>query len=174
MQLAAKFGRPVALKISHVDIKHKTEMGGVVLGLTDPTEISDAAARLLALASGGVILVEEMAAPGIEMLVSATRAGVVPSLVVGLGGIWTELLDDVVVIPIPAGAERVRVALSKLRGYPLLSGGRGNLPLAVDSLCDLAQRVGEALIRENLSLVEINPVIVSERVAVAVDAVVQR
>jgi acyl-CoA synthetase (NDP forming) len=174
VELAARLGGPVALKVSHADIKHKTEVGGVILGLTDPTEIGDAAAGLLALVDGGVILVEEMAAPGVEMLVSATRDGVVPSLVVGLGGMWTELLDDVVILPLPADAERVRAAVTKLRGYALLSGGRGKRPLAVDALCELAQFVGDALIREHLSLVEINPVIVSERGAVAVDAVVQR
>ena len=108
------------------------------------------------------------------MLVSATRDGVVPSLVVGLGGIWTELLDDVAVIPLPAGAERIKTAVEQLRGYTLLSGGRGKAPLAVTALCELAQSVGDALLREDLSLVEINPVIVSENAAVAVDAVVQR
>ena len=172
--LAADLGPRVVLKVSHADVKHKTEMGGVVLGLTEASDIHDAAARLLALVDGGVVLVEAMASPGVEMLVSATRDGVVPSLVVGLGGIWTELLDDVAVIPLPAGADRIQAAVEQLRGYTLLSGGRGKTPLAVEALCQLAQNVGDALLRENLSLVEINPVIVSEHAAVAVDAVVQR
>jgi len=174
VELAAKLGPRVALKVSHADVKHKTEMGGVVLGLTEAAEINTAAARLLGLVDGGVVLVEAMAEPGVEMLVSATRDGVVPSLVVGLGGIWTELLDDVAVIPLPAGAERIKTAVEQLRGYTLLSGGRGKAPLAVTALCELAQSVGDALLREDLSLVEINPVIVSENAAVAVDAVVQR
>jgi len=172
--LAEQLGPRVALKVSHADIKHKTEMGGVILGLTDPTDVHTAATRLLGLVDDGVVLVEGMAAPGVEMLVSATRDGVVPSLVVGLGGIWTELLDDVAVIPLPAGAARIKSAVEQLRGYLLLSGGRGKAPLAVDALCELAQSVGDALLREDLSLVEINPVIVSEQAAVAVDAVVQR
>ena len=172
--LAEKFDGPIAMKVSHADIKHKTEIGGVILGMTDPTEITAAAERLLSLVPGGVVLVEEMADPGVEMLVSATRDGIVPSLVVGLGGIWTELLDDVAVIPLPAGAARIKTAVQQLRGYTLLAGGRGKPPLAIDAVCQLAQSVGDALLRENLSLVEINPVIVSENRAVAVDAVVQR
>jgi hypothetical protein len=146
----------------------------VVLGLTQPVEIAAAAERLLTLVDDGVVLVENMAAPGVEMLVSATRDGVVPSLVVGLGGIWTELLDDVAVIPLPAGADQVRTAVENLRGYTVLSGGRGKPELAIVALCSLAQSVGDALLRDNLSLVEINPVIVSHEAAVAVDAVVQR
>lgn len=172
--LASQVGPRVALKVSHANVKHKTEMGGVVLGLSDSADIHAAAERLLGLVDDGVVLVEAMAEPGVEMLVSATRDGVVPSLVVGLGGIWTELLDDVAVIPLPADAARVRAAVEELRGYTLLSGGRGKAPLAVDAICELAQSVGDALLREDLSLVEINPVIVSENEAIAVDAVVQR
>jgi acyl-CoA synthetase (NDP forming) len=174
VELAAKIGGRVALKVSHGDVKHKTEMGGVVLGLSDPADVEAAAGRLLGLVDGGTVLVERMADPGLEMLVSATRDGVVPSLVVGLGGVWTELLDDVAVVPLPADAGRVRDAVETLRGYTLLSGGRGQPPLAVAALCQLAQSVGDALLREGLSLVEINPVIVSTASAVAVDAVVQR
>jgi acetyl-CoA synthetase len=172
--LASQLGPRVALKVSHANVKHKTEMGGGVLGLSDSADIRAAAERLLGPVDDGVVLVEAMAEPGVEMLVSATRDGVVPSLVVGLGGIWTELLDDVAVIPLPADAARVRAAVEQLRGYTLLSGGRGKAPLAVDALCELAQSVGDALLREDLSLVEINPVIVSVNAAVAVDAVVQR
>jgi succinyl-CoA synthetase beta subunit len=174
VELAAKLGGPVALKVSHADIKHKTDIGGVVLGLTEPVEIADAATRLLGLKDSGVVLVEVMAGKGEEMLVSATRDGVVPSLVIGLGGVWTELLNDVAVIPLPADADRIRVAVESLRGYTLLSGGRGEPALAIGALCQLAQSVGDAFLREDLSLVEINPVIVSRTSAVAVDAVIQK
>ena len=174
VELANTLAGPVALKVNHADIKHKTELGGVVLGLESPGEIEQTASRLLTLVPDGVVLVEAMAAPGAELLVSATRDGVVPSLVVGLGGVWTELLDDVAVIPLPAGAARIHQALEQLRGFTLLSGGRGKPPLAVSALCALAQNVGDAFLREDLTLVELNPVIVSASSAIAVDAVVQR
>jgi len=174
VELAQQLGGHVALKISHAEIKHKTEIGGVVLGLTDLAEIARTAKRLLSLIDGAVVLVEAMAEPGVEMLVSATCAGVVPSLVVGLGGIWTELLDDVAVIPLPADAERVRAEVERLNGFTLLSGGRGKPALAVTSLYPLAERVGDALLSEDLSLIEINPVLVSHKSAVAVDAIIQR
>jgi acyl-CoA synthetase (NDP forming) len=171
---AAELGGPVAMKVSHPDVQHKTDVGGVVLNLTDPQRINLAAEQLLALQPRGVVLVEQMASPGIEMLVSATRDGVVPALVIGTGGIWTELLQDVVVLPLPTDAARVGEALKSLKSYPMLAGGRGRPRAAIDALCELATAVGDALVAEPLTLVELNPVIVSETAAVAVDAVVRR
>ena len=69
-----------------------------------------------------------MAAPGVELVVAARRDAVVPALVVGLGGVWTELLGDAAVVPLPATAERVEAALRSLRGAGLLTGARGALP----------------------------------------------
>ncbi|MFL6287131.1 MAG: acetate--CoA ligase family protein [Actinomycetes bacterium] len=165
---------PVALKISHSEIQHKSDVGGVVLGLTDPGRISVAAEQLFALKPDGVVLVEAMAAAGTELLVSATRDGVVPSLVIGTGGIWTEVLHDVVVIPLPADASRIEKALRSLRSWPMLAGGRGQPPVAVSALSELAAAAGHALLEEPLSLIELNPVIVTATQAVAVDAVVRR
>lgn len=172
--LAAELGGPVAMKVSHPEIQHKTDIGGVMLGLTDPQRIHVAAEQLLAIRPGAKVLVEKMASPGTEMLVSATRDGVVPALVIGTGGVWTELMQDVVVIPLPADPMRVSNALQSLMSYPMLTGGRGRPPLAVGALCELASAVGRALVQDGLSLIELNPVIVTETSAVAVDAVVRR
>ena len=147
----------------------------MVLGLTVGSRLrSSCGHRLLALVDGGVVLVESMSPPGVEMLVSATRDGVVPALVIGLGGIWTELLSDVAVIPLPADTGRIRAGIEQLRGYALLSGGRGQADLAVDALCELAEQVGQTLLDAQLSLIEINPVMVNTSTAVALDAVIQR
>jgi acetyltransferase len=174
VSVAGSLAAPVAMKISHADVQHKSDVGGVVLGLTDPERISVAADQLLAIKPNGVVLVEAMAEPGIEVLVSATRDGVVPSLVIGTGGIWTEVLQDVAVIPLPAEPARIELALRSLRSWPMLGGGRGQQSLAVAALCELAAATGSALLAEPLSLVELNPVIVSASEAVAVDAVVRR
>ena len=171
---AAELDGAVAMKVSHPEIQHKTDIGGVVLGLTDPQRIRVSAEQLLAIRPDGVVLIEKMAERGTEMLVSATRDGVVPSLVIGTGGIWTELLQDVVVIPLPADSAQIAAALRSLSSYPVLAGGRGRPALAIDALCDLAAAVGRALVDDGLHLVELNPVIVTETSAVAVDAVVRR
>ena len=94
-------------------------------------------------------------------------------LVVGIGGIWTELLDDAVIIPLPADVDRVIEALARLRGLPMLTGTRGQQALDVGALARVAVAAGRALVEEPLQLVELNPVIVSQRSAVAVDAVVR-
>jgi acetate---CoA ligase (ADP-forming) len=115
-----------------------------------------------------------MAPPGAELLVSASTGGVVPSLVVGAGGIWTDLLADAAVIPLPATAERVEEAIRRLRAAPVFTGGRGRPALDVGAAARLAAATGEALVDAGLELIELNPVLVHERGAVAVDAVAAR
>jgi hypothetical protein len=115
-----------------------------------------------------------MAEPGVELLVAARTDGVVPALVIGLGGIWTELLDDVVIVPLPAGAERIERAILTLRGAPLLAGARGRHAADVGAASRLAERAGELLLQERLETLECNPVLVGRDGAVAVDASVRR
>ena len=91
----------------------------------------------------------------------------------GLGGIWTELLKDVAVIPLPAGAERIEQAIRHLRGAPMLTGGRGRPPLDVAAAARLAQRIGELLVDRGLAIVETNPVLVATDGATALDAAVR-
>jgi hypothetical protein len=133
---------------------------------------------LLALeqAGGAGLLVERMAAGELELVVAAHREGVVPALAVGLGGVWTEALDDVAILPLPVSSDQVEQALRSLAGAPLLTGGRGRAPLDLPAAADLAARVGALLIEAGLQLVELNPVLVgrSGEGAIALDAVVSR
>ena len=115
---AAEIGYPLALKLSSPALQHKSDAGALELGIASPDELRDAVERLLALpaATGAELLVERMAPPGVELLVAARADAVVPALVVGLGGIWTEVLDDVAIIPLPASPARVERSLRGLRG----------------------------------------------------------
>jgi acetyl-CoA synthetase len=119
------------------------------------------------------VLVEAMAPPGVELLVSARRDAVVPVLTVGLGGVWTEVFGDAVVIPLPVDALRIERALRSLRGAPLLAGTRTGAPVDVAAAAALAARAGALLLDQELELIELNPVLVNARGAVAVDAVVR-
>jgi hypothetical protein len=121
----------------------------------------------------GSVLVERMAQPGVEVLVAARRDAVVPALVLALGGIWTELLDDVAIVPLPASPGRVEQAIRSLRAAPLLTGGRGGTPLDVPALAQLASATGEALLALDAELIELNPVLVHEHGAIAVDATIR-
>jgi succinyl-CoA synthetase beta subunit len=112
------------------------------------------------------------------VLVAARRDAVVPALVVGLGGVWVEAVGDAAVIPLPADVDRVEAALRSLRGASLLTGGRGRPAVDLTAVADLAVRVGQLLVDEDLMLIELNPVFArpagTAHGAVAVDAVVRR
>jgi acetyl-CoA synthetase len=142
---------PVAVKL--VGVTHKARENGVVLDLDDEAAIRDAARRL-----GPTVLVERMAPRGIEVLVAIRRDGLVPVLVVGAGGVHTERLDDVAVIPLPADEARITEALKTLRA-----------PIPPEPIARLAV----ALQALPLALIELNPVIVHADQAIAVDALAQ-
>jgi acetate---CoA ligase (ADP-forming) len=167
---AVELGWPVALKRSAAGLTHKTEAGALALGVGDEPTLRREYRRL---AEGGrsAVLVESMAAGAVELLVAARRDAVVPALVIGLGGTWAELLDDAVVIPLHATAERVAAAIRTLRGAPLLCGGRGRPELDVAAAARIAAAAGEALLSRGLELVELNPVVVGRHGALALDAV---
>ena len=142
-------------------MQHKSELGGVVVGLDTEAEVRAAYRRLAALAAehDGVVLAERMAEPGVELIVAARTDGVVPALVLGLGGIWTELLDDVAIVPLPADAARIEAALRSLRGAPVLLGARGEAGVDVAAVARLAAAAGGAAAGRRLPVIECNPVI---------------
>jgi acyl-CoA synthetase (NDP forming) len=168
----AELGGNVAVKLSDPAVQHKSELGAVCLAVRDEAQVRSAYRRLSGLGAG--VLVERMAAPGVELLVAARTDGVVPALVIGLGGVWTEVLDDVAIVPLPASAARIERALRSLRGASLLTGGRGGTPVDVGAAARIAARVGELLLEDALELIELNPVLVSPEGALAVDATVRR
>ena len=171
-----ELGRSIALKLSAPAIQHKSELGAVWLRLSSEAEVREAFAALDALAGrlGGAVLAERMARPGVELIVAARADAVVPAVLVGLGGVWTEVLDDVAIVPLPADARRIERAIRGLRGAALLTGGRGGLPVDLAAVARMAQRVGELLREESLELLELNPVLVGPDGAVAVDATARR
>jgi acetate---CoA ligase (ADP-forming) len=176
VRAARELDWPVALKLSSPGLQHKSEAGALALGLASEAEVRSAHRRLLdsvAIADARV-LVERMVEPGVELLVAARSDAVVPALVVGLGGIWTEALADVAVVPLPAEPRRVEAAIRSLRGAPILTGGRGGEQLDVTAAAAAASRVGELLLEAGLGLIELNPVVVHAEGCVALDAVAWR
>lgn len=172
VRVGHELGLPVALKLSSAAVQHKSDLGALELGLADEPALRQAHDRLLALevAAEAEVLIEQMVEPGLELIVAARADAVVPALVIGLGGIWAEALDDVSIVPLPASPERVERAISGLWAAPLLTGGRGRTGLDVAALATLAARVGDLLLSEGLDLIELNPVVVHTRGCVALDA----
>ena len=178
--LIYEFDGPMAMKLSHASLQHKSDIGALELGVVGTDHARAAFDRLRAIDGhhDSPVLVEQMQAPGVELLIAARRDSVVPCLVIGLGGLWVEAVGDAAVIPLPADAARVEAAIGSLRGASLLTGGRGRPPVDLEAVADVAVRVGQLLIDEDLMLVELNPVFArpagADSGAVAVDAVIRR
>jgi acetate---CoA ligase (ADP-forming) len=170
---AASLGLPLALKVQSPDIPHKTEIGGVRLGLATPAalrqaydEVIAAARRLRPEARLEGVLLQPMAAPGVEMIVGSIRDPVFgPLVMVGAGGVMTELFKDVCYRLAPVDAGEAMAMLRGLRAAPLLDGFRGAAPLDLDALARLVAQVSAfaSAYRDRVQEVELNPVIVHAR-----------
>ncbi len=171
-----ELGGPVVLKLAAPRLRHKSDAGALRLDLRTEEEARAAYRALVSVpeAAEARVLIERMAPPGVELLVSARADAVVPALVVGLGGIWTEALDDVAIVPLPADADRVEEAILSLRGAAALAGGRGRQPLDVAAAATLAAAIGSLLLESGLDLLELNPVVVHPEGCVALDALGRR
>jgi acyl-CoA synthetase (NDP forming) len=169
----------VAIKLDALDLAHKTDTGGVRLGLADEAVIRTAVDELGAAAERhGIdargLLVEPMAPPGVEVIAGGRRDAVFgPAVLVGLGGILAEVLDDVAVLLAPVTVDEVLARLDALRGAALLRGVRGAPGVAMRPLAEVVVAIGDLLLADP-SIVEIdcNPVIASPAGAVAVDALI--
>jgi acyl-CoA synthetase (NDP forming) len=175
---------PLVLKAVAPSLIHKSDAGGVRVGLRHE-DLPSAAERMrtdVAQAGHGLeaYLVEEMAPSGREVVVGAVRTpGVGWVVMVGLGGVFVEILADVAFAVAPVASDDVRAMLGELRGAALLHGARGEAPVDVDALVQVVEQLaGPAGLLESLpddvAEIDLNPVIVSPTGAVVVDARIVR
>ena len=176
-EAATALGFPVVLKASAANLEHKSEVGGVIVGINDAAAAAAAARRLARLS--GTLLVEQMITDGVaEILVGVTvDAQFGQVLVVGAGGVLTELLRDSVTLLPPWTPAAVERALKTLRAAPLLSGYRGKPAGDVPALVAAVMAVARYAETQANRLVEldVNPVIVRPvgSGVMAVDALVR-
>ena len=170
---AAAIGFPVVLKISSPDIAHKTEVGGVAVGIATEQEARDAGARILASVAAKApearvegILVSPMIRGGVETIVGVARDPVMgPVVMFGLGGVFVEVLKDVSFRAAPFGVAEAHRMIREIRGYAMLEGVRGAPPSDVDALAELLSTLSRfaAAHADRLLSVDLNPVIVRPR-----------
>ena len=179
VEAAEDIGYPVVLKVDAAGHAHKSESGGVRLGLGDADAVREAAADLLALrlpdqATLRGVLVAQQAEGGVELIVGVERDPQFgPVVVVGLGGALTEVLDDVALRLAPVAPAVAAEMLGDLRGAPLLQGYRGSPPVDLDAVCDLVVAVGRlAAERDDIAELDLNPVIATASGVTIVDALV--
>jgi acyl-CoA synthetase (NDP forming) len=174
---AAAMAGPVALKLVSPDLVHKSDVGGVRLGLFEAGQVRAAAADLVALAAGlGLgqwrLLVQQMVpACDVEVFVGLKRDAVFgPMVVVGAGGRLVELLPSVALRTAPVSVDRARAMLLEVPVGRVLAGHRGTAS-TLDSMAELVSRASTLLERHpDLAEVDLNPVLADGRGAVAVDS----
>jgi acetyltransferase len=166
---AIRLGSPVALKIASPDLIHKSDAGGVILGLDGPAAVAAAYRRLLAgleQSHPGLVidgaLVQKMAAPGAEVIIGARRDPTFgPMLLFGGGGVYVEAFADFALRTAPLSVSEARAMLAETVAGRLLEGARGRPPADIDALARLMARIaGLACAAPQLAEIEFNPVIV--------------
>jgi acyl-CoA synthetase (NDP forming) len=179
MQAAEKIGYPVVLKVVSPDIIHKSDVGGVEVGMKTKEEVAAAYDRIMQNAAAKApgakihgILVLSFAKPGVECIVGMTKdSSFGPAIMFGLGGIFVELLKDVAFRVLPLDRAEVFAMMQETKGYQMLTGLRGQKAKDVDALADLILNVAR-MIAENPEIEEldINPLFVYDEGVRTVDA----
>ena len=166
-RLAAEIGYPVVIKAQASNLTHKSDIGGVIVGIADEEALRAAWERLHAnvlAASGSVVLdgvlVEELSPPGLEMVVGAKNDpewG--PIVLAGLGGVWIEALEAVEIMPADISHARAVERIRAMKGSKLLGAFRGGKPHDVDALARIVIALGDAMRADpSIREVDINPV----------------
>lgn len=179
VSLGRDLGFPVALKIASADIIHKTDSGGVKLGLANAAQVKKAYREIIAAAKQknpaariDGVSVQKMARPGVEVIIGMSKDPQFgPVLMFGLGGILVEVLKDVAFRIVPATARDAREMIQEIKGYPLLKGYRGQEPADIAFLEKLIVRVSEFIeTHPEVEELDLNPIFAYQDGAVAVDA----
>ena len=168
VELAARVGFPAVLKVLSPQAVHKSEVGGVELGLGSPAEVNAAFERIrqsLAAKRPGAcfdgVAVQAMAARGLELIAGVTRDDRFGALViVGLGGVLVEVFKDTALRIAPVSAADARAMLGELRGAALLQGVRGSAPADLDAIAGLVAKISEfAAEHAEVREMDLNPVV---------------
>jgi len=179
MLLAEDMGLPAVVKIVSPDISHKSDVGGVMVGLKTVAEVGAAYDTIMAAvrqhqpqAQIVGVAVQPLATAGVEVIIGMVRdAQFGPVVMFGLGGILVELLEDVSFGIVPLTRQDAREMIREIKGHPLLGGYRGRPPVDTDYLEQMLLRVSRlAEEHPEIQELDLNPVFAYRQGAVIVDA----
>jgi acyl-CoA synthetase (NDP forming) len=185
VEAAQRLGYPVVLKIVSPDILHKSEIGGVLLNIDSPAQVREGYALLMQRARAALpdaklegVLVARQLSGGVECIMGLTQDPVFgPVAMFGLGGIFVEVLKDVVFHRCPFGPDVAEAMIRSIRGAPLLLGARGKPAVDIEALAQMLSRLSAVgdVCREQVLSIDLNPVLAMPQGqgAFAVDAVVE-
>lgn len=163
---AATLGPPTVMKIQSPRLAHKTEAGGIALGIRSPEEaharwdalVESAESTGLTARDLDGVLIEQMAPEGTDLIVSVRHDPVFGRIsAVGLGGIFTEVLGDIIFLTGRATADDLESMLETLVAYPVITGTRGTHPVNITALANVLDRLHTIVDQEQLDEIEINP-----------------
>jgi acyl-CoA synthetase (NDP forming) len=179
ISISKQFGFPVVLKIASPDVVHKSDAGGVQVGLKTSKQVGKAYDSILgairqkypqAMIQG--VSVQKIARPGVEVIIGMSKdAQFGPVLMFGLGGILVEILKDVSFRIVPLTKRDAGEMIKEIKGYPLLQGYRGQEPVDVSNLEELLLKVSD-FVEQNpvVKELDLNPIFAYSNGAIAVDA----
>jgi acetate---CoA ligase (ADP-forming) subunit beta len=179
VSLSQKIGYPVVLKIASPDITHKSDAGGVKVGLKNDAEVSKAYQEIMAsvkqrfpAAKIEGVSVQNMARPGIEIIIGMTKDPQFgPVLMFGLGGIFVEILKDVAFRIVPLTRYDASAMIKEIKGFALLKGYRNSEPADITVLEDMLLKLSGFLEQTpEIKEMDLNPVFAYKDGAIAVDA----
>jgi acetate---CoA ligase (ADP-forming) len=179
---AKAIGFPVVLKIESPDIQHKSDVGGVVTSITDPAALATAWKEIMETVRQAMpdaritgCSVSAMAGNGIDTIIGLKRDTVFgPVIAFGVGGIFTEVLDDVAILPAPVSPNQAQAMIKRLRARPLFEGSRGTRPVDIAALAEDISAVSRLACRygNRLESLEINPYRLTPEGGIALDILV--
>jgi acetyl-CoA synthetase (ADP-forming) len=176
---AEKIGFPVVVKVISPDISHKSDVGGVIIGLNNTAEVTRAAQEVLEKVKARApsaritgIMVQKMAKPGVEVIIGGLRDAIFnTTLMFGLGGIYTEILRDVSFRVWPITEEEAVEMITEIRSRNILRGYRNTPPVDLKSLAEIILKLGRILEEHSeIQSADLNPVLAYPNGAVVVDA----
>jgi len=175
IESAKKLGYPVVLKTAVPGISHKSEIHGVHLNLNSDEELRSAYKDLNKRLGPEALLSKMIDEEGVEMILGMTtdpQFG--PMIALGFGGIYAEILKDVVTLMPPFSAETAKQALSELKMQPLLYGYRGSKAVDVESYCKMASKFSlfAVAMRNHICEIDVNPIILGKDICLGLDALV--
>ncbi len=178
-RLAGEIGFPAVMKVVSADVIHKSDAGGVKLGIDSSaaateafTAINDSVARAVPSARIEGVLIAPMASGGVEVIAGMVRDPQFgPAVMFGLGGVFVEILNDVVFEIAPVSPEEAERLIQSIRGYPLLAGARGSEPCDLESLTSIITGLSRlALELDEVEEIDLNPVLAGPTTARVLDA----
>ena len=179
VSISKELGFPVVLKIASADVVHKSDAGGVKLGLENEEQVNQAYDDIMTAIKQAFpdakiqgVSVQNMARTGVEVIIGMSKdAQFGPVLMFGLGGVLVEILKDVSFRIVPLVKRDAREMIREIKGYPLLEGYRGSEPTDVANLEELILKVSDFVDKTpDIKELDLNPIFAYSDGAVAVDA----